>query len=390
MRDGLSLSLVPRIAEIPAAEWDACAADPDDPFISHAFLSALEAGGAVGGRSGWEPAHCVFREAGGRIAAVAPLYVKAHSFGEYVFDHAWAEAFMRAGGRYYPKWQLAVPFTPVPGRRLLIRPQSGVAAAEMGRRLTELVRGSGFSSLHVTFCREEEAAALAAAGFLRRRGVQFHWHNPGYRDFEDFLGALASRKRKTIRRERREAAMLGLEFRIRRGTAISERIWDGFYEAYLATVDRKWGGPYLTRAFFSELTARLGDRVILITAERGGMLIAGALNLLGERTLYGRNWATLEQLPFLHFELCYYQAIEFAIAQGIKTVQAGAQGEHKLARGYVPVPTHSAHWFAHRGLARAVEAFLRREQEVMAAETAELKAFTPYRQDAIRNAEDGP
>jgi predicted N-acyltransferase len=296
---------------------------------------------------------------------------------------------MRAGGRYYPKWQLAVPFTPVPGRRLLIRPGSGLDAAGMGRLLIQLTRESGFSSLHVTFCREAEAAALAEAGFLRRRGVQFHWQNPGYRDFEDFLGALASRKRKTIRRERREAAALGLSFRIRRGAEIPERIWDGFHEAYLATVDRKWGGPYLTRAFFSELAARLGERVVLITAEREGDLVAGALNLLGTETLYGRNWATLEQLPFLHFELCYYQAIEFAIALGLKTVQAGAQGEHKLARGYVPVATHSAHWFAHRGLARAVEAFLRREAEVVAAEAAELEAFTPYRRDAAEGTEEG-
>ncbi len=384
-----SLVLSSRIEEIPAAEWNACAADPDNPFISHEFLAALEAGGAVGGESGWTPMHLTLRDGAGQIVAAAPLYVKDHSFGEYVFDHAWADAFHRAGGRYYPKLQLAIPFSPVPGRRLLIRPEAGVDVARIGRLLAGICAESGLSSVHVTFCTEAEAEALAAAGFLHRRGVQFHWHNAGYRDFEDFLAALASRKRKMIRRERREAAALGLDIRIRRGAEITEPVWDGFYRAYLATTGRKWGGPYLTRAFFSELPARLGERVVLITAERGGSLVAGALNLVGERTLYGRNWATREELPFLHFELCYYRAIEFAIAEGLASVQAGAQGEHKLARGYVPVFTHSAHWFAHRGLARAVEAFIRRESEVVAVEAEELGAFAPFRRDGALDEEHG-
>ncbi len=378
---GMSLTLHDRIAEIAAEDWNGCADIADNPFIGHAFLAALEESGAVGPRTGWRARHAVLRDAHGQVAAVAPMYVKSHSYGEYVFDHAWADAFERAGGRYYPKLQVAVPFSPVPGPRLLIRRDSGVTAAAFGKALAATGDSLGVSSVHVTFCTEDEWQALGAAGWLRRQGLQFHWHNAGYGDFEDFLGSLSSRKRKTIRRERREVAAQGLTLHTLAGAAISERHWDAFYRFYLATVERKWGGAYLPRRFFSLLSARLGEAVILMIAEKDGQMVAGALNLRGRTALYGRTWGAIGDWPFLHFELCYYRAIEYAIAHQLARVEAGAQGEHKLARGYLPTPTYSAHWIAHAGLRRAVGDFLEAERLAIAAREADLRAFTPFRND---------
>ncbi len=384
MPDGsarFSLTLHARIAEIAAGEWNGCAEVEDNPFIGHAFLSALEDSGAVGPRTGWLARHAALRDDEGQLAAVAPMYVKSHSYGEYVFDHAWADAFERAGGRYYPKLQVAVPFCPVPGPRLLIRPGAGVTAATFGQALADACAGLDLSSVHVTFCTEGEWRALGAAGWLRRQGLQFHWHNAGYDDFEDFLASLSSRKRKAIRRERREVAAQGLSLHTLEGAAISERHWDAFYRFYLATVERKWGGAYLPRRFFSLLSARLGDKIVLMLAEKDGRAVAGALNLRGRAALYGRNWGAIGEWPFLHFELCYYRAIEYAIAHKLARVEAGAQGEHKLARGYLPAPTYSAHWIAHAGLRRAVGDFLEAERLAIAAREADLRLFTPFRND---------
>jgi uncharacterized protein len=373
----LTVELCPRIAQIPAAAWDELAGG-DNPFISHAFLSALEESGSVGGDSGWRPVHTVLRDETRRLVGVVPLYAKAHSYGEYVFDHAWADALERAGGQYYPKLQGAVPFSPVPGPRLLLRP--GIAPSAMAEALEAVAAELRVSSVHVTFCTEQEWRGLGEAGWLLRQGTQFHWDNQGYADFEGFLGALASRKRKAIRRERRDA-QAGLEFSALSGAELTERVWDAFYEFYLATVDRKWGGAYLTRGFFSILGERMGENIVLMVARRGGRIIAGALNLRGADTLYGRNWGAAEDIPFLHFELCYYQAIDYAIAHGLARVEAGAQGMHKIQRGYLPTPTYSAHWIAHKGLRRAVASFLEDEGQGIAAERAALMQASPYRQE---------
>jgi predicted N-acyltransferase len=375
----LSLTLHSRIADIPAAEWDACAGG-DNPFVSHAFLSALEDSGSATARTGWLPQHAALRDAGGRLVACAPAYAKSHSYGEYVFDHGWADAFERAGGRYYPKLQVSVPFSPVPGPRLLVRPESGVPAAALAQGLAQACREMGLSSVHVTFCTRAEQDALGEAGWLRRLGVQFHWENAGYATFEDFLGALASRKRKQIRRERRDAAASGLTLRTLRGQEITERHWRAFHRFYRSTTDRKWGrSAYLTPRFWPLLGERLGDAVVLMLAERDGEPVAGALNLIGREALYGRNWGCLVDAPFLHFELCYYRAIEFAIEHRIPRVEAGAQGEHKIQRGYLPVPTWSAHWIAHPGLRRAIADFLARERRAVEEETAALATLSPFR-----------
>jgi len=383
----IALTLHPSIHEIAGAAWDACAGTAENPFISHAFLSALEDSRSVGPRTGWQPRHAALRDGAGDLLAVVPMYVKSHSYGEYVFDHAWAHAFERAGGRYYPKLQVAVPFSPVPGPRLLVRAGSGVDAAALAAALVAACREDGLSSVHVTFCAEAEWRALGAAGWLQRQGVQFHWHNAGYRSFEDFLAALASRKRKTIRRERREALGAGLTFATLAGSEIAERHWDAFYRFYLATIERKWGGAYLTRRFFSLLAERLGDKVVLMLALHQGRPVAGALNLRGASALYGRNWGVLGDWPFLHFELCYYQAIDFAIAHGLARVEAGAQGEHKLARGYLPAPTYSAHWIAHPGLRRAIGDFLEAERLAVAAEARALGALSPFRRAGREDTE---
>jgi predicted N-acyltransferase len=376
----LTLTLHPKIAAIPAAEWDACAGE-DNPFVSHEFLSALEDSGSANKRTGWLPQHAALRDAGGRLVAVVPMYAKSHSYGEYVFDHGWAQAFDRAGGDYYPKLQVAVPFSPVPGPRLLSRPDSGVGVEVLAGALVQACGEMGLSSVHVTFCLEPEWAALTAAGWLPRLGKQFHWENEGYGCFDDFLGALNARKRKSLRRERRDAQAAGLQFLTLRGHEITKRHWDAFYGFYQSTVDRKWGSAYLTRSFFSLLSERVGDRVVLMMAEHQGKLVAGALNLMGRDALYGRNWGCIGEWPFLHFELCYYQAIDFAIAHGLKRVEAGAQGEHKIQRGYLPKPTYSAHWIAHPGLRRAIGEFLDRERPTVVAEMDALAAYSPFRQE---------
>lgn len=377
----LTLSLHRSINEIPAAEWDACAGG-GNPFLCHAFLSALEDSGSAAAERGWLPQHAALRDEAGRLVACAPCYAKSHSQGEYVFDRGWADAIERAGGQYYPKLQVAVPFSPVPGRRLLIRPGSGVPAAALAQALVQACQAIGASSVHVTFCAEAEWAALGQAGWLQRLGTQFHWHNAGYGTFEDFLGALASRKRKVLKRERREVQASGLVLRCLRGAAITPRHWEAFHRFYRSTTDRKWGrSAYLTKRFWPLLGERLGDAVVLMVAERDGEPVAGALNLVGRDAIYGRNWGAVVDVPFLHFELCYYMAMDFAIAHGLARVEAGAQGEHKIQRGYLPVETYSAHWIAHPGLARAVGEFLDRERPAMRREMALLATLSPFRKD---------
>jgi predicted N-acyltransferase len=374
--------LLGRIAEIPASEWDACAG-ADNPFVTHDFLAALEESGSVGGQSGWIPRHLLIEDGAGRLQAAAPLYLKAHSYGEYVFDHGWAEAYERAGGQYYPKLQLSVPFTPVPGPRLLLRPGEDAARLRdiLAATLVAAAEQLKVSSLHATFLPAEDATALGEAGFLLRRGYQFHWQNRGYRSFEEFLGDLSSRKRKAIRRERREVAEAGVTLHALTGRDIEERHWDAFFRHYQSISDRKWGTPYLTRAFFSRLSERMADRVLLVLAEKSGRVVAGALNLIGSERLYGRNWGATREIPFLHFEACYYQAIEFAIARGLKVVEAGAQGEHKVQRGYLPVETVSAHWIADPSLRTAIANFLKRETAAVRTEIAMLAAESPFKKE---------
>ncbi len=371
----LTLTLHPHVSEIAAADWDACAG-PGNPFVSHAFLSALEDSGSANARTGWMPQHAALRD-GDRVVAVAPMYAKSHSYGEYVFDHGWANAFERGGGSYYPKLQVAVPFSPVPGPRLLAREGAGVEA--MGQALAQACQELNLSSVHATFCTSADWEALGRAGWLQRLGTQFHWENAGYATFDEFLAVLNSRKRKSIKRERRDANAAGLRFLALRGDEIKPKHWDAFYKFYTSTVDRKWGSAYLTRKFFPMLSERLGDRVVLMMAEHDGLAVAGALNMVGDEALYGRNWGCRGDWPFLHFELCYYRAIEFAIEHGIRRVEAGAQGEHKIQRGYMPRPTYSAHWIAHPGLRRAVEGFLEQERLAVQADMDALAELSPYK-----------
>ena len=381
-----TVTLVPSIAEIDAAQWDACA-NPDpatfNPFVSHAFLKALEDSRAVGRTTGWLPRHLVLEDENGKVAAAAPAYVKSHSQGEYVFDHSWAEAYVQAGGRYYPKLQIAVPFTPVPGPRLLVKPGPKAIADEelLASAAIEVARQGGLSSIHLTFLAADTATRLRTLGFLTRTGQQFHWQNRGYTSFDDFLATLTSRKRKAVRKEREAALAPGIEIEHLTGTAITEAHWDAMFAFYTDTGNRKWGRPYLNRAFFSELGRVMPDRSLLVMAKRDGRYIAGALNLIGGDCLYGRYWGAIEHHPALHFEVCYYQAIEFAIASGLARVEAGAQGEHKLARGYLPVETYSAHWIADPGLRRAVERFLCAKREMVTRFNADLTELGPYRKD---------
>ncbi len=381
MPDGsatLTMTLHAKIADIDAAEWDACAGD-GNPFVSHAFLSAVEDSGSANARTGWLPQHAVLRDAGGQAVAVAPMYAKSHSYGEYVFDHGWADALERAGGRYYPKLQVAVPFSPVPGPRLLRRPGSGVGIGTLANAFQQACETHDLSSVHITFCTEDEWTGLGEAGWLQRLGMQFHWENDGYAGFDDFLGALSSRKRKVLRRERRDANAAGLTFHALSGADITEAHWDAFYQFYQSTVDRKWGSAYLTRPFFSLLGERLGERVVLMFAQKDHRPVAGALNLAGDEALYGRNWGCRGDWPFLHFELCYYRAIDWAIAHGLKRVEAGAQGRHKIQRGYMPKPTYSAHWVRHGGLRRAVDNFLKDERRGIRMEMQALAEDSPFR-----------
>jgi predicted N-acyltransferase len=374
MSEGIVARIAPGVASVPADDWDACAGDAN-PFVGHTFLSILEESGSATARAGWQPIPVIVGD-DGAPQAIAPAYAKSHSQGEYVFDHAWADAWERAGGSYYPKLQVAVPFTPVPGPRLLLRDPA--AAPALIAALEAVTDQHGLSSAHATFVAPEQVPLFEAAGWLIRQGTQFHWRNRSYSSFDDFLGALASRKRKAIRRER-AAALDGLTVRHITGSALTEADWDAFWVFYQDTGSRKWGHPYLTRAFFSLLGERMADQALLIVAERDGRPIAGALNLIGADTLYGRYWGCTEEVPFLHFELCYYQAIDAAIECGLATVEAGAQGEHKLARGYEPTPTWSAHYIPDPGFRRAVADYLAREREAVAADAAFLGELTPFR-----------
>ncbi|WP_347266690.1 GNAT family N-acetyltransferase [Paracoccus sp. (in: a-proteobacteria)] len=371
----LSISVLPAIADLAAAEWDATGADAN-PFTTHRFLAALEASGSVGEGTGWHPCHLVARQAG-RVAGVAPCYLKTHSQGEYIFDHGWAEAYARAGGDYYPKLQCAVPFTPVTGPRL-IAAEPGVQLALLSA-MVQFARQSGLSGVHVTFCSAAEAALAGPAGFLARSSEQFHWLNRGYGSFDDFLAQLSSRKRKAIRRERERGQEFGGSISSLTGAQILPGHWDAFWRFYQDTGGRKWGRPYLTREFVELLHRDMRDDCLLVLAERDGRPVAGALNLIGRDALYGRYWGCLEDHPFLHFELCYHRAIDWAIAHGLARVEAGAQGEHKLARGYLPHRTHSLHWLADAGLHRAVADYLRREERALDQDMALLSGLGPFR-----------
>ena len=373
-----------RIAEIGQTGWDACAANPayqSNPFVSFAFLDALEQSGCAVAQTGWAPHHLAVEDETGAIAAVMPLYLKSHSQGEYVFDHSWAQAYERAGGRYYPKLQCAAPFSPVTGPRLLVRADIDPAMARrtlLGGAVS-LAERLEASSLHITFPSQDDWAFLGEEGLLQRQDQQYHWHNAGYATFDDFLGALSSNRRKTIRRERRDA-QAGLEIIGLTGETLTEEAWDAFYQFYEDTGARKWGRPYLNRAFYSRLGQTLGDRVLLVMAKRGDRYIAGALNLLGDDCIYGRNWGAVEDVPFLHFELCYYQAIEHAIRLGLPRVEAGAQGQHKIARGYLPAPVYSAHFIADPALREPVRRYLDQERAAVQNEMDWLaEEYSPFK-----------
>ena len=386
--DQVTLTVHPSIAEIPAAEWDACAGDIN-PTLGHTFLGAMEESGSATGRSGWAPQHLSLSDDKGRVIGIVPLYLKSHSQGEYVFDYGWADAYERAGGRYYPKALAAVPFTPVPGPRLLVRdgaPPDTKATLIAG--LIEFTRQRGVSSLHINFPEEGDAEALFEAGFLKRMGQQFHWTNDGYKDFGDYLAALNSRKRKAVNKERREALTAGLDIDVLTGADLQSKHWDAFYRFYLATSDRKWGSAYLNRKFFALINERMADKIVLVMARRGTEYVAGAFNILGRETIYGRNWGSYGDYKMLHFECCYYRAIEFAIDHGLKRVEAGAQGPHKLQRGYLPVPTYSAHYIPDAGFRRAVAQVLAREREMIEQKIEHLAEYSPFRQTENEPAAD--
>ncbi len=374
------------LSEIAPAEWDAVACPetvdggrPRDPFTTHRFLSALERSGSTGTGSGWQPRPMVARQ-GGQILAAAPLYAKSHSQGEYIFDHNWADAWQRAVGRYYPKLQIAVPFTPATGRRFLTLPgREAEGTAALVQAAIQLAEANRLSSLHVTFCTEDEAERGAAMGLLRRTTQQFHWENQGYTIYDAFLAQLSSRKRKALRKERAQAQGFGGTIRALTGDAIEPAHWDAFWVFYQDTGARKWGTPYLTRRAFTEFHATMRDDILLILAERDGRPVAGALNFIGRDTLFGRYWGCVEDHPSLHFELCYHQAIDWAIAQGLRRVEAGAQGEHKLARGYLPVPVHSLHWIADPGFSEAVARYLAAERAAVGQEIEVLTTYGPFR-----------
>jgi predicted N-acyltransferase len=395
----ITLEAVPSVSDIQAEDWDACASPlvlstvsgdscvnskaTYNPFVSHAFFSAVEASGSASARTGWGPRHLIAK-LDGTVAGIVPCYLKSHSQGEYVFDRGWADAYERAGGRYYPKLQASVPFTPATGPRLLIR--GGVDQDQIGTALASglvaLCGVSKASSAHVTFAREAESKFLAEHGFLQRTDQQFHWHNHGFASFDDFLATLNSRHRKAIKRERREAVAAGITIHWLTGSDITEDAWDAFFAFYMETGSRKWGRPYLTRAFFSLVGKSMPKDVLLVMARRNNRWVAGAINFIGSDTLFGRNWGAIEHHPFLHFEVCYYQAIDFAIKRGLKTVEAGAQGEHKIARGYLPQTTYSAHYIADPDLRRAISDYLKRERAYVAEAGRELSEAGPFRKVA--------
>ncbi|MCC7016746.1 MAG: N-acetyltransferase [Rhodospirillales bacterium] len=382
-REPLTARTLASIRDIATEAWDALAG-ASDPFVAHAFLAAIEESGSAAPATGWAPMHLVVEDSSGRPLAAAPLYLKSHSYGEYVFDHAWADAYARAGGRYYPKLLCAVPFTPATGPRLLVPLGLDAARADelravVASALGEIAIRAGVSSLHVNFPRQDDAHALGKAEYLPRLGVQYHWRNRGYASFDDFLGALSSRKRKAIRKEREAVREAGIVLSALTGPDLREAHWDAFFAFYRDTASRKWGGGYLTREFFSLIGQRMADRVVLVLAEHGGRPVAGALNLLGGDTLYGRHWGCVADFRFLHFEACYYQAIEFAIARGLARIEAGAQGEHKIQRGYLPEPTWSFHWIKDESFRALLARHIERERAAVEAEIAELAEFSPYR-----------
>lgn len=390
----LEVSALPGLHAIAAEEWDVCAAPetagggrPLDPFTTYRFLSALERSGSVGPGTGWEPRPLVVRD-GETVIAVAPLYAKGHSQGEYIFDHNWAHAWERAGGRYYPKLQIAVPFTPATGRRFLVKPgheAEGMEALVQGA--LRIAEQNHLSSVHATFCTEEEAERGAEMGLLHRVTQQYHWSNDGYADFDAFLAELSSRKRKTIRKERRTAQDFGGEIVALTGEDLRPEHWDAFWVFYQDTGARKWGTPYLTRRFFDIVHETMRNDVLLVLAMREGRPVAGALNFIGRETLYGRYWGAVEHHDCLHFELCYYQAIDYAIAHRMTRVEAGAQGDHKLARGYLPVETHSLHWIADAGFSRAVSEYLRAERVAVDEEIEVLTSYGPFRKSEVAEPE---
>ncbi|MDX2223725.1 MAG: GNAT family N-acetyltransferase [Rhodospirillaceae bacterium] len=383
----LTAKVVGGIADVPAADWDACAGQdaPDaNPFVRHAFFSALEDSGSVGAEAGWQPQHVVITDARSRVLACAPLYLKNNSYGEYVFDWGWAQAYQRAGGRYYPKLQCAVPFTPVTGPRLLVRgglddDETRALRQALIGAMVEVARQRRVSSLHVTFPTVAEQELMTEAGFLPSIGEQYHWKNEGYGTFDDFLAALSSRKRKTIRKEREVANGHGIAIRTLVGADIKPQHWDAFYRFYTGTSDRKWGQAYLTREFFDLLASRMADAVVLVMGFAGDRAVCGAINLRGGNTLFGRNWGTAVDLPMLHFECCYYRAIDFAIAHRLAWVEAGAQGQHKVQRGYLPRPTYSAHWIADANFRRAVAQFLAEERDAVTQHIEALADYGPFR-----------
>jgi predicted N-acyltransferase len=387
----ITLRVANAISDVPAEAWDACAnplrddiAKPSyNPFISHDFLSSLEASGSVRNRTGWQPMHLLAEAPGGHLIGAVPCYAKSHSQGEYVFDHGWADAYERAGGNYYPKLQVAVPFTPAGGHRLLLRPgpQAEAVRDALADGLAEVCRRSNASSVHVTFPTETEWQLLGARGYLQRTHRQFHWENAGYDTFDGFLAALASRKRKTIRREREDALANGITVHRLTGADLTESVWDTFFEFYMDTGSRKWGRPYLTRSFYSIVSEKLRDRILLVMAKRNGRWIAGAINFIGSDTLFGRHWGAIENHPFLHFEVCYYQAIDYAIEHKLARVEAGAGGEHKITRGYMPMTTYSAHYIADPALRRAIADFLEHERAHVAAEIEEFAEAAPFRKE---------
>jgi predicted N-acyltransferase len=362
------------VGAFPAEQWDALAGD--NPFVSHTFLTALEDSGSVGPGTGWSPAPIVIEDAGGRLAAALPAYLKAHSQGEYVFDHSWADAWQRAGGSYYPKLQIAAPFTPATGPRLLLADPA--LATPLLRAAEQLCVANELSSAHATFIEPDQLPLFEAAGWLVRSDIQFHWHNRGFATFDDFLATLSSRKRKDLRKER-AAAQQGVDIRVLSGTEIRVEHWDAFWQFYQDTGSRKWGRPYLTREAFTLFGERMGERILLVLAMIEGRPVAGALNFIGPDAIYGRYWGAVIDKPFLHFELCYYQGIDAAIRLGLSRVEAGAQGSHKLARGYEPVETWSAHYIVHEGFRAAVADFLERERRGVAADQQFLAGRTPFK-----------
>ena len=401
----VTLRVANSLKEVAAEAWDACAnpvtgrdhgngadlaprdaqentlEDQYNPFISYDFLSSLELSQSVRTRGGWQPLHLLAEDSNGTLVGAVPCYAKTHSQGEYVFDHGWAEAYERAGGSYYPKLQVSVPFTPATGRRLLVRPgpEADAVRGALADSLMDICRRSNASSVHVTFATQPEWDLLGRRGFLKRTHQQFHWENAGYDSFDGFLAALASRKRKTIRREREDALSAGISVHWLTGADLTESVWDAFFDFYMETGSRKWGRPYLTRPFYSMVGEKMRDRILLVMAKRNGRWIAGAINFIGSHTLFGRHWGAVEHHPFLHFELCYYQAIQYAIEHKLARVEAGAQGEHKISRGYLPTTTYSAHYIVDPGLRRAIEDFLKHERAYVAAAGAELAETAPFR-----------